>query len=138
MMNGVPASLASRSPPVRGRRILVVDDNAEAAELMAEILRVSCHEVCTAGDGSSALEVARQFRPELAILDIGLPVMDGYELGQRLRAELGPSAPVLFALSGSGQASDRARSEAAGFDLHLVKPVDVARLLAAIEECLRS
>jgi len=137
-MNGVPDSFASRSTPIGGRRILVVDDEAESAEMMAEILRVSSHEVRTAGDGPSALDVARQFRPELAILDIGLPVMDGYELGRRLRAELGPSAPVLLALSGYGQASDRARSEAAGFDLHLVKPVDVARLLAAIEEFLRA
>src|SRR5215470_7948350 len=130
-MNGSAASSVSRSTTAPGRRILVVDDNADAAEMMAEILRISGHEVRMAGDGPAALEIAREFRPGLAILDIGLPAMDGYELGRRLRGELEPSSPVMFALSGYGEASDRARSAAAGFDLHLVKPVDAERLLAA-------
>jgi signal transduction histidine kinase len=118
----------------RGCRILLVDDNEDAAAMLAEILRAAGHDVRTAVDGPAALEVAKEFRPELAVLDIGLPAMDGYELGSRLLLQLGPPAPVLFALSGYGQESDRAKSEAAGFALHLVKPLDAASLLSAIED----
>jgi CheY-like chemotaxis protein len=106
--------------------------------MLGEILRAAGHDVRTAADGPAALEVAKEFRPELAVLDIGLPAMDGYELASRLLRELGRPAPVLFALSGYGQESDRARSEAVGFALHLVKPVDAAELLSTIEARLRS
>jgi CheY-like chemotaxis protein len=124
-----PLSIATR-----GCRILLVDDNEDAVAMLAEILRAAGHDVRTAADGPAALEVAKEFRPELAVLDIGLPAMDGYELGARLLLQLGPPAPVLFALSGYGQESDRAKSEAAGFALHLVKPLDAASLLSAIED----
>jgi signal transduction histidine kinase len=121
----------------RGCRILLVDDNEDAAAMLGEILRAAGHDVRTAADGPAALELAKEFRPELAVLDIGLPAMDGYELGSRLLLQLGPPAPVLFALSGYGQESDRAKSEAAGFALHLVKPLDAASLLSAIEDRLQ-
>lgn len=120
---------STRQPEV-SRRILVVDDNTDAAELMAELFERSGHHTAIAHDGPSALEVAATFAPEIAILDIGLPVMDGYELARRLRDQLGPIR--LIALTGYGQASDRDRAAAAGFDVHLVKPVDPATLRAAI------
>ncbi len=112
------------------RRVLVVDDNVDAAELMAEVLRRDGHEVVTAHDGPAALLAAQTFRAEVAVLDIGLPVMDGYELARRLREHLGTVR--LVALTGYGQADDRARAREAGFDLHMVKPVDIASLRAAL------
>jgi CheY-like chemotaxis protein len=112
-------------------RVLVVDDNEDAAFLFSEALRKLGHEVVVAHDGPSALEVARVRPPEIAFLDIGLPVMDGYELGRRLR-ELGGAGPKLVAVTGYGHSSDRVRSREAGFDLHLVKPVD----LSAIQDAL--
>ncbi|HEY2748682.1 MAG TPA: ATP-binding protein [Polyangia bacterium] len=110
------------------RRVLIVDDNEDALELLAELLRAQGHEVRTATDGASALTILRQAKPEVAILDIGLPVMDGYELAQQIRAELADGAPRLIALTGYGQQTDRARSEEAGFAAHLVRPVDVELL----------
>ena len=109
-----------------GRRVLVVDDNVDAAELISEMLRVSGHDVVYAHDGPSALRVVETFKPDVALLDIGLPVMDGYELARRLRAMLGTVR--LVALTGYGQQADRNRAFEAGFDFHMVKPVDL-RLL---------
>ncbi|HTO97707.1 MAG TPA: response regulator [Myxococcales bacterium] len=119
--------------PILARRVLVVDDNEDALEMLAEVLRAAGHEVRGAADGPSALELASEFRPEVAVLDLGLPLMDGYELASRLRLQLGGFCPVLVALSGYGQESDRARSTAAGFALHLVKPLETSELLAAID-----
>jgi DNA-binding response OmpR family regulator len=99
--------------------------------LLAELLESAGHEIATAGDGDAALAVARDRPPEVAILDIGLPTMDGYELATKLREVLAVP-PVLIALTGYGQAGDRSRGEAAGFDYFLVKPVDVRSLLAMI------
>ena len=87
----------------------------------------------TAKDGPTALEVMKSFHADVAILDIGLPVMDGYELAGRMRAELGETVPRLIALTGYGQESDRARAREAGFDEHLTKPVDVGCLLGALD-----
>ena len=126
----VQPSKPTRTQEVQ-RRILVVDDNTDAAELMAELFQRSGHSIAVAHDGPSALEVAATFAPEVAILDIGLPIMDGYELARRLREQLGATVH-LVALTGYGQASDRDRAKAAGFDVHLVKPVDAAALRAAI------
>ena len=123
------AAPRQRRTTVRPCRILVVDDNEDALALLGEALAAAGHEVRTAADPAQALEVARQWRPELAILDIGLPEMDGYELASRLRAELAGSAPRLFALTGYGQQNDRTRIREAGFDAHFVKPVEVQRLL---------
>jgi DNA-binding response OmpR family regulator len=114
---------------VRPCRVLVVDDNEDALLLMGEALAAAGHEVRTASDPVSALAIARQFRPELAILDIGLPVMDGYELAIRMRAELPGAVPRLFALTGHSQQRDCARVLEAGFDVHFVKPVEMQRLL---------
>jgi PAS domain S-box-containing protein len=111
-----------------GRRVLVVDDNRDGAEMIAELLAAAGYEVQTAGDASQALSVAGAFCPHVAILDIGLPVMDGYALGQELRARAGSGAPILIALSGYGQERDQRRSAEAGFTFHLVKPVQAERL----------
>jgi PAS domain S-box-containing protein len=105
-------------------RVLVVDDNTDAAETLADLLQWKGYEVRTAADASAAMEVALGFRPEVYILDIGLPDIDGYELARRLRAEASLPAATFIALTGYGQARDRERSRAAGFDHHLVKPVD--------------
>jgi PAS domain S-box-containing protein len=112
-----------------GRRILVVDDNEDSAVSLALLLELSGHEVRTAGDGSAALSEARSFRPEVVLLDIGLPHMDGYEVARRLRGEEDLRGLLLFAMTGYGQEEDVRRSRQAGFDQHLVKPVDLPKLL---------
>jgi CheY-like chemotaxis protein len=109
-----------------GHRILVVDDNEDAAEASAMVLTAFGHDVKVAHDGPSALKIAQSFKPSLCLLDIGLPVMDGYELARRLR-EI-PDMPAdlrLIAITGYGQDADRQRSIAAGFHSHVVKPVDI-------------
>jgi signal transduction histidine kinase len=122
---------AFKLPTVRGRRVLVVDDNEDAAFLFSEALKRLGHHVEVAYDGPSAIALAREQPPEIAFLDIGLPVMDGYELGRRLR-ELGGTPPRLVAVTGYGHSSDRERSRDAGFDLHLVKPIEIVAVQEAI------
>ncbi len=112
----------------------MVDDNEDAAELLASALELMGHTVRVAHDGPAALKLAPEFDPELALLDIGLPVMDGYELARRLRDDPALRRVPLVALTGYGQPSDRERSEAAGFDAHLVKPVDIERVAALIRQ----
>ncbi len=112
----------------RVRRVLVVDDNRDGAEMISNLLTDAGHDVQVANDPSHALSLVDAFRPQIAILDIGLPVMDGYALGRELRARLGDGEPILIALSGYGQEQDKRRSEEAGFVLHLVKPVDTETL----------
>jgi PAS domain S-box-containing protein len=119
-------------PVAQPQKILIVDDNADAAELLGELLKAAGHDVRLAYDGPDAMKVSEEFTADLAILDIGLPVMDGYELAGRLR-ESGHRPPRLIAVSGYGQEQDRVRSREAGFEKHLVKPVDPAALLAAID-----
>jgi signal transduction histidine kinase/ActR/RegA family two-component response regulator len=111
------------------RRVLIVDDNLEAAGMLATLLEAHGHDTSVAGDGPSALAIAPTFKPEVALLDIGLPVMDGYELARRLRGMEGFAATRLVAITGYGQASDRRSSTEAGFDEHLVKPVNVDALI---------
>ncbi|MEP7049870.1 MAG: PAS domain S-box protein [Pseudomonadota bacterium] len=118
---------------VTPRRILVVDDNEDAALLLAEMLGRLGHEVVVAHDGPHALGLLERFSPEIAVLDIGLPVMDGYELASKLLERLASSPPRMIAVTGYGQDHDRARSRAAGFELHFVKPLDSQRLLEAID-----
>ena len=118
-------------PTGKPRQVLIVDDNEDAAFLFSEALRRLGHTVVVAHDGPSALAVARQQPPEIAFLDLGLPVMDGYELGRRLR-ELGLTPPRLVALTGYGNTSDRSRTLEAGFGLHLVKPIDLAQVQDAL------
>ena len=113
-------------------RLLVVDDNVDAAELLVESLRTMGHRVQVAFDGPAALRIAADFAPEVALLDIGLPVMDGYELARHLRQLPGLEAVHLIAVTGYGQQSDRQRSLDAGFHEHLVKPLRLEALEAAI------
>jgi PAS domain S-box-containing protein len=115
------------------RRVLVVDDNVDAAISLAMLLRMLGHEVEEAHDGPSALRAAATWRPEIVLLDIGLPEMSGYEVARSLRATAEGKALVLAAMTGYGQPEDRRRSLDAGFDQHLTKPVD----LAALEELLQ-
>ena len=134
-----PGPQAGRSEPAspgaleRPRRILLVDDNADAADSMGELLRVSGHDVLVAYSPIEALASAPAFAPEVALLDIGLQIMDGYELARELRVRLGTGAPAMIALSGYGQERDRARSVERGFTAHLVKPVNLADLLASVQ-----
>jgi signal transduction histidine kinase len=119
------------------RRVLVVDDNEDGAAMLASSLESMGHRVRVAHDGRAALDAAARFHPDVALLDIGLPVMDGYELASRIR-DLPQCHDVhLVAVTGYGQQRDRAASEAAGFTEHLVKPVDLERLRAILEEATR-
>ncbi|NVB81624.1 MAG: GAF domain-containing protein [Kofleriaceae bacterium] len=117
---------------VTSRRILVVDDNVDAATLLADLLRTVGHDVRVAHDGAVALDIQARFHPEIGILDIGLPRMDGYELATIMR-ERAARTIRLMAVTGYGQEQDRARAERAGFDAHFVKPVALAKLLTEIE-----
>jgi signal transduction histidine kinase/DNA-binding response OmpR family regulator len=110
--------------PTRVHRILVVDDNQDAADSLAMLLRLAGQEIRLAHDGPTALSVAESFHPEVVMLDIGLPGLDGYEVARRLRQRPGGGALLLIALTGYGQEDDQRRSREAGFDHHLVKPVD--------------
>jgi CheY-like chemotaxis protein len=109
-----------------------VDDNEDAAELLAEALRERGHEPHVAFDGPSALALAARIHPKIGLLDLGLPVMDGYELARRLRALPGDEV-ALVAVTGYGQEVDRRASALAGFAEHLVKPVDLDRVCAAVD-----
>jgi signal transduction histidine kinase/CheY-like chemotaxis protein len=120
------------SGPAR-TRILIVDDNVDATESMAEFLEELGYEAKTAHDGPEALRVAKSFKPSTCLIDIGLPVMDGYELARQLRGSgYLPDGARLIAVTGYGQDTDRRRSREAGFDAHLVKPVDVEVLTRAV------
>jgi signal transduction histidine kinase/CheY-like chemotaxis protein len=118
----VTRPFAAVQPP--SGRVLVVDDNADAADMLADVLRGVGYEVAVAHDAPQALDLAARFLPSIALLDIGLPVMDGYELARHLREQLA-SPPRLVAVSGYGHDADLARSRAAGFDVHLGKPVQL-------------
>jgi CheY-like chemotaxis protein len=106
------------------RRVLVADDNADAAQTFALLLSFSGHEVRIAHDGDEALAVGRDFHPDVAFLDIGMPRMDGYELAGRMRAEEWGREVTLIALTGHGGHEARIRAHDAGFDRHLTKPID--------------
>ena len=133
-----PASQAEEDPisarAIReGRRILVVDDNDDAVDTLATVLTQIGYEVATARDGPSAIETARRFHPEVCLLDIGLPVMDGYELAHHLRKlESSSRAMRLIAVTGYGTDADRRRSEEAGFSAHMVKPVNFEELMRVV------
>ena len=108
------------------RRIVVADDNEDSAESFAMLLSFSGHEVRIVHDGASALDAVRDFRPDVAFLDIGMPGLTGYEVAQAVRAEPWGREVQLIAVTGWGQPDDRARARTAGFDWHLVKPIDPA------------
>jgi len=129
--NGFDAA-ASSCKGQRPLRILLADDNADAVDLLREILELEGHEVRTAANGLAALEVAAGFMPDVAFLDIGMPGLNGYEVARRLRADPVLAQTRLVAVTGWGTQEDRARSEAAGFDAHLTKPVEIDALKALI------
>lgn len=140
---GAPSDLSStpaaaRPATVRPRRVLVVDDNVSSAQSLALILKLDGHDVQIAHDGAVALDAAQRFRPEVILMDIGLPGMDGFEVALRLKAEpdLRQSIKLLAAITGYAEEEARQRSREAGYDHHLVKPVDpevVLALLASLE-----
>jgi signal transduction histidine kinase/CheY-like chemotaxis protein len=121
---------AAAPPPAR-LRILLADDNRDAASVLAEYLRLDGHEVITAGDGHAAVDLAMRHQPQVLVLDIGMPGLNGYEVARHLRSQQWPHRPFLVAATGWGQDDDRQQSTAAGFDLHLTKPFD-PRLLASL------
>ena len=127
---GTPPALAMTAPHPHALRVLIVDDNEDAAEMLAHTLGFLGHQAHVAYDGPQALEQAADLRPDVALLDIGLPGMDGYELAGRLKALF--AGLRLIAVTGYGQDADRARAAAAGFDHHLVKPVDLDRLIGLL------
>jgi signal transduction histidine kinase len=129
-----PAAARTRTPattPQRARDVLVVEDNDDARETLLHMLQLEGHRVRVAADGVAALDAVRASPPDIALIDIGLPRMDGYELARHIRAERSDKRPYLIAVTGYGLPEDRQRTREAGFDLHLVKPVD-PRTLAAV------
>ena len=140
----MPVGIAEASPGARagaaasgaagtGRRILLVDDNHDFADSLASVLGAMGHEVRVERDGAAGLAAAREFRPELAFLDIGMPGMNGYDLAQALRAEPLTAGVVLVALTGFSQPADRQRAKEAGFDDYYVKPVEIERLARLVQ-----
>jgi two-component system CheB/CheR fusion protein len=124
------AAAPAAAPPAaatRAKRVMVVDDNRDGAESMAMLLRFWGHEPVLAHDGPSAVELAPVAGPDVVLLDIGLPGMDGYQVARRLRERLAPRT-MLVAVTGYGQDEDRRRAREAGFDYHLIKPVDMDEL----------
>jgi CheY-like chemotaxis protein len=143
----VMAALTSdRGPPLtedsarhgRPHRILLVDDNVDFVTSLSLLLQSMGHEVRVAHDAGEALAAAQEFTPEFAFLDLGLPRISGYELARELRKLPAAEETVLVALSGWGQPQDRLRSQDAGFVLHLVKPVDLARIQTVLESFAQS
>jgi signal transduction histidine kinase/ActR/RegA family two-component response regulator len=129
---------ARREPPMAAAlpktRILIVDDNHDSADTMAALLKRMGHEVATAYDGAQAIEAADALRPDVMLLDIGMPVLDGYEACRQIRQQPGGRGIFLVALTGWGQEEDRRRTHEAGFDKHLVKPVDPNELLRVVAD----
>jgi CheY-like chemotaxis protein len=115
--------MAAVNPRPPGVRVLVVDDSVDSAETLGELLKIWGHEVRIAHDGPGAVAAAREYRPEVVLLDIGLPDMDGFAVAAQLRKE-GIGGRMLVALTGYGEQKDRDRAQKAGFDHHLVKPVN--------------
>jgi CheY-like chemotaxis protein len=128
-----PESPALR-PRSRALRILVVDDNDDGREMLTYLLTSEGHHVSEADDGLLALQRAAEFDPDVAVLDIGIPGLNGYEVARRLRDASPHGRPFLIAVSGLGQPEDKARAQSAGFDRHFTKPVDVNSLLGLLDE----
>jgi PAS domain S-box-containing protein len=132
---GPSQETAGKVAPARRARILVADDNRDAADTLSALLELDGHEVRTAYDGVDALQIAEQFAPQIALLDIGMPRMNGYQTARRIREHGWGSSILLVALTGWGQEQDRRQATEAGFDRHLVKPGDpqeIGRLIAQV------
>jgi PAS domain S-box-containing protein len=127
-----PPAVAAAVPAasVRARSILLADDNLDAAETLAELLRMDGHTVHTANDGMRAVAMALQLRPDVLVLDIGMPGLNGYEVARRVRAQPWGREPLLIAATGWGREDDREKARLAGFDMHLTKPFDPLQLAA--------
>ncbi|MEO6774307.1 MAG: response regulator [Kofleriaceae bacterium] len=131
-MQDSPSPSTATAPVRRALRAVVVDDAADLRELVADLLRMKGHEVTAVEDGTSAVRVIKELLPDVALIDIGLPEMDGYEVARILRKELPASKLRLIAMTGYGQATDRATALAAGFDAHVVKPASADKIMRAI------
>jgi CheY-like chemotaxis protein len=118
----------SSSQPARAWRILIVEDDADTADLMAQLLRREGCSVHVAANGPEALRAAEADHPEVVLLDLGLPGMSGYDVAKGLRAQKSEKRPLLIAVTGHGGQADRLQSYESGIDLHLTKPVDIAEL----------
>jgi CheY-like chemotaxis protein len=135
---GAPSVAEAGSRPGQGarvsRRVLIADDNQDSAESLAMLLRIEGYEVVVVHNGADALAALAGFDPEIALLDIGMPALNGYEVAQKIR-ETRPASPVrLIAVTGWGQHSDKARARASGFDHHFTKPVEPERLLELLRD----
>jgi DNA-binding response OmpR family regulator len=130
-----PSSIpdSARSRP-QGRRVLVVDDNDDSADSLALLLRIDGHETSVAYNGAEAVRLAESFRPDVVILDIGLPILTGHHVAKLIRAQPWGRDMLLIALTGWGQGEDRKRSAETGIDHHLVKPADTDELRRLIME----
>ncbi len=129
------SAVAASAPvaPLRERRILVVDDNADAAESLGQLLRMHGQKVAICSSGEAAIELARTYQPQLIFMDIGMPGMDGLAATRRIRAQPGGAAVRIIALTGWGQEDDRQRTHDAGLDDHLVKPVQIEALVRILQ-----
>jgi len=128
----VPATL---SPP--GRKVLIIDDNVDAADSLGALLRDSGFTCASALDGPSGLNMVTAFEPDAILLDLGLPGLDGYEVARRIRSQPDGAGRLIVAITGYGQERDRRRSFEAGFDAHLVKPVELQELLPILQTARR-
>ena len=129
--------MAASPAAIPPRKVLIVDDNNDSAEALSRLLRSQGHEVRTALDGDSALAVADEFRPEMVLLDIGMPVISGFEIASRLRAKPEFNDVVIIAVSGYGKEDSLKRSREAGFDDYAVKPIDLDKLTALMRRTRR-
>ncbi len=132
-----PEPTVSAPTPTTARRILVVDDNRDSADSLAMLLKLTGNETHTAYDGLEAVEAAATFQPDVVLLDIGLPKLNGYEAARKIREQPWGKNMVLVALTGWGQEEDRQKSKEAGFNAHMVKPVDLAALMKLLADCSR-
>ena len=114
------------------RRVLIVEDNQDSREMLHYVLESAGHEVHEAADGPEGVDAALRLQPDFALIDVGLPHLDGYEVARRIRGESAYGGMILIALTGYGQAEDRERALRAGFDMHLVKPINPPSLLAVL------
>jgi len=131
-------STQTLTPSAQGFRILVVDDNHDSALSLAMMLSIMGHETRTAHDGESALVTAEEFHPDVVLLDIGLPKLNGYEVAQRIREHSWGASMFLIAVTGWGQEEDRQRSSEVGLDVHMVKPVEPAALERILADLRRN
>lgn len=125
MMNG--------TMPAGSRRVLVVDDNWDVAAMLTALVKLVGYDVRTAHDGADAVEQAEEYRPHIILMDIGMPRLSGLDAARRIRRQPAGASVRLIAITGWGQEMDRQRSKEAGFDLHLVKPVEMDELFKVLE-----